>query len=137
MSVGKTTLAKVLSEFSNYEYIDFDQLVYGDRVLSDKTEDIQEFSKTLDPDKNYVIDNWFKWDKGWYSNINKDTTLQSLDSFIPHDLTLALVGASSPTLVKRHNKRSWNGILNSFFYQNISHFQSLIYEAFLRFTKGI
>jgi len=137
MSAGKTTLARFLSHNTYFKYRDFDTYVHRERWFGmTPSKIVQEFSKSLDPDKNYIVDNWFKWSLGWEQNINDDYTLDLLDDLVSHDITVMLMGVRSSTVKERHEKRPPNGIDNDWYYDNIEHLQDALYRGFSNFTNG-
>ena len=88
MGSGKTTLAK---EF-NYEYINFDfhyhKMIQKEHIIN-PPKDIPEFLNYISdivnesPDENFVVDNWFKWNKDWWK-VEEDNTLQQLKKLLKH-----------------------------------------------------
>jgi len=91
MGVGKTTFVKEYAKKFGYEYIDFD-FEYHTRIQEYKInpiEDIPKFLKRINillnhsdnKDKNFIIDNWFKWHKDWWKD-KEDNTLQELKKLL-------------------------------------------------------
>ena len=87
MGCGKTTFAKEVTKL-NYEYIDFDHEYHfkiqrehspEDFPHGDIKEIIKRISNRLNanPNKNFIIDNWFKWHKNWWKD-EEDNSLQQL-----------------------------------------------------------
>ena len=136
MSAGKTTFAKFLSDSTDYEYRDLDTYVHCERCGMAASKIVEEFSTTLDPNTNYVVDNWFKWGLGWEQNVDDDHTLDLLGDLISHDITVMLVGVRGSTVKERHEKRPPNGVDNDWYYNNIEYLQDALYRGLSNFTNG-
>jgi len=127
MGVGKTTFAKQYAEKFNYEYIDFDKEYHTQtqkfRKSSEKAkiQDVLNFidkvAKQLNnnPDKNFVIDNWFKWYLDWWKRM--DNSLEILQKFLLFHkikvlhLTIPFKEAYK-NYVKKHNEDKTLGGIN-------------------------
>lgn len=99
MGCGKTTFAKKYAKDNNYEYINFDELYHEQFKHNQKK--LFVYLKSLDKNKIYVIDNWFKWELKWYEN-NKDNTIKELEFLTNRKVKLILLHSDYETIKKQY-----------------------------------
>tara|TARA_R110000824_G_scaffold397635_1_gene600720 strand:- start:156 stop:1070 length:915 start_codon:yes stop_codon:yes gene_type:complete len=142
MSSGKTTLAKSMADCMDADYISWDDsFLHRERShwgLKDLALNIssmtKDFALSVEEDKDYVIDNWFVWGLKWRTI--DDESLNLLDSLVPHEITLLLVGIKDKVLKHRHDKRPHNGINNKDYYGELKLRQEFIFKRFSNFTHS-
>lgn len=111
MGSGKTTFAKQQAEKFGYEYVNFDEEYHTN--IQNKLEDWSDKNTFLfllniatllndNPSKDFIIDNWFKWDIDWWKD-EKDTTLQILKMFLEyHEIQVIYLFSSFGEIYKRY-----------------------------------
>lgn len=113
MGCGKSTFAIDYAKKFSYGYIDFDEeyhekigakhYPFSIRPEEDVPKLIENISGMLNKnkDKNFIIDNWFKWSKFWYK-IPVDRTLRDLRNKINHEIRIIYIFVHFKTVFKRY-----------------------------------